>query len=330
MKKLVAMLAALCVMCGVAGGGAENIFTGEFLSTLESLERVTGTQTVGGFTFDIPEGWTADFRATDYMLGALPGTSDADVEQMITLSYEADPAIRMDVEIRPVTSQNDKKMMDTYNQGGLGMLSPAEIAVYTKQNMYGSGMWWGPQIEFVTIGTFAGEPVRRTYSGFIGEYIDAAGNVQKARVSAVAWSSEEIGKEIVVELNAPQYAEDFDRVVDEFMKSFRYGDEYGTYDEDAAALARMNVNADDFTNADIVPTRLELFDLSRDDFDFGSLAGADMDDAWMYAPAGSVDMSDIDLGEYGLDLSKYGIDDSDLGNYDFGSFDFGNINWSLY
>jgi len=358
MRKLFAMLLVLCLMCGAVGAGAENPFgvigqlgagaqdivSEEFMAQYNAAKKATGTQTSEGFTFDIPAGWTADlsmtkemvyqiykeFYGTDFVPASKENPYSGLLGDGIKLTNEADPTSYISVIISQVTQQNNKKIMETYNNGvmGLGMVSPAEIVMYSRQQIHQSGTLGAPKMEFVTIGSFLGEPVRRTYSGFIGEYIDENGNAQKARVSAVVWSSEMIGKEIVIQQITSQGAENFDCVVDEFMKSFRYEDHAGTYDEGAATDAQKMVSADDFIGASIEPAKTQvgeaayLFDLTAPESDV-------LDFFYRHIFLGSQDFSYAG----GLNLDGLNLDDIDLnglfqGGSGLGGFGTGDNDWS--
>ena len=326
MKKLLAMMMVLCMVYG--GGMAEDMTLLDMLALLESWRTVTGTQTLGSFTFTIPEGWTADLGATSVAFrDSIPGLKNDGLKgESFTVTFEADPAMRIVVGIDPVTSMNNQDAMDTVNKAAsLDMVSPAELAVYQMQYGNSSGQMYGPKIDFVTIGSFAGAPLRRTYSGFIGEYIDADGTEQRARVSAVVWSSAEIGKQIVIQQITPQHAKNIDYVVDEFMMSFCYGGQSGSCDESAVIAAQKQVSENDFSDASIEGAKYlwgkgaYLFDLTLENEDLTNT------DAFTLVTV-DTDKSNMYLGD-GFDLSDFGAMGEMIENYNPNDYDMGAYDW---
>ena len=328
MKKLFAMLLALCMVCGVGCAGAEEVGSG----------RVT----VGDFSFVIPEGWTGtrvikqDQDVEESITALIESGATFSDEQMAMLNAHLGDAPKdsfhlmngsladgsftaIMIRFDNAATSYQKDLMNKYYD--LDMVSPAEEDYYSLKTLFlnPGAIVLGPKDDFVTIGWFAGEPIRRPYTGFtvsseaywtrFGYDITALKaegyTADEVRATAVVWSSEELGVEIVITQQDHGNVTSVDSIVDEIMLSFSYDGEKGSYE--AGRDNDSSVTLDSPSSFDMGDLDLSGFDMSGSDMDSFDMSGFD---------AGSFDMSGFDMS--GFDMSSFDMDSFDMDS--FGSF----------
>lgn len=360
MKKLFAMLLALCMACGVGCAGAETTdaqvdamsdFLNSYLSSSMTEDEAAreiaseigeGSVTVGDFKLVIPEGWTGINMSKTYSqaeaensrqltlggynaLGMQPTDEELAEIDAYVMAEIGKPTGYIDIAngeetdytflritfASAVSLETANEIMSATSDENLDMVSSAEYSYYSSKQI--GGDYTTLKDEFVTIGWFAGEPIRRVYTGYESTEEsmygsdDARISVKKNRNTAVVWSSEALGVEIVIHQTDIGNAANVDSIVDEIMLSFSYEGEKGSFK--AGLENDSSVTLDSPSSFDMGDLDLGGFDMSGFDMDSFDMGGFD---------SGTIDLGGFDAGSF--DMSSFDMSGFDMSSFDMDSF----------